>query len=262
MRGVYTTRPITGDRPALREADRLKVGEFAVRMLHPVRPEEKLICRGEYRYTIDDQPTGDVELFQITHLPDGTEVVRADIDGRVGPYEASLITHHLRRPNGRPAWLRARYQQGEIYAAAQYVFQEAAVQVVRQTIGGHPRQENIEIASGYQIDYHPVVNHDFAWRGYPADARPDARLLPIFSPDLWTPEEAPFVGRALRVSVAPLDPETITTSAGTFENVPRFSIRFSDDTEIIAWYDKRGIPLRWYAPSKGYDFVLTAYHRP
>lgn len=233
-----------------------------MRMLHPVRPEENLICRGEYRYYIDGQPTGDIETFQITHLPSGIEIVRADIDGREGPYGASLITHHHRKPTGRPTWLRARYQQGDVHAAAQYVFKEASVQVVRQAIGGFPRQENVEIASGYHIDYHPVINHDFPWRGYPADARPEPRLLPIFSPDLWTTDEAPFAGRALRVSVAPIESETITTPAGSFENTPRFSVRFDDDQEIIAWYDRRGIPIRWYMPTKGYDFVLSAYSRP
>ena len=53
-----------------------------MRVLHPIRPEEKLVSRGRYRYLIDGEPTGDLESWQITRLPNGDEFVRADLDGR------------------------------------------------------------------------------------------------------------------------------------------------------------------------------------
>ena len=108
-----------------------------MRVLHPVHSKEKLVSRGRYQYLIDGEPTGDIETWQVTRLPNGDEVVRADLDGREAS-GASLITHLVRGKDGQPRWLRLRFQSEDINAAAQYTFEKATVRAAR-VAEGQPR---------------------------------------------------------------------------------------------------------------------------
>ncbi len=232
-----------------------------MRVLHPPTADETLVCRGSYRYLHNGEPTGQVERWQISCLPDGSEIVRADVDGRKSARAYSLITHLLRRSDGRPIWLRLRYVTPEINAAAQYNFEDDSVRTARQATTLPRRIETLEIAANYAVEYPPVIGHDFPWRGYPSHARGEQVLIPIFSPDLWAEEGQALSGRALRYNVRPWGTETCTVPAGTFEAAHRFRIILSDGVEAIAWFDGQGIPLRWFYPTKGYDFLLTEYMR-
>jgi hypothetical protein len=230
-----------------------------VRVLHPVHPDEVLLRRGRYRYLKGSEPTGDVETWQVTRLPDGDEVVRADLDGRRAG-RPNLITHLRRKPSGAPAWLRLRYFGGPINTAAQYTFREDTVRVARMTGDFQRWQEVVEIVPGSVVDYHPVIGTDYVWRGYPTDAGGEERLIPVFSPDLWEAEDHVLAGRALRVSVSPRAPEACLTPAGEFEEARSFHVRFDDGVEALVWFDELGTPLRWHYPAAGYEIVLLAYH--
>ncbi len=229
-----------------------------MRLLHAIRPEETLVCRGQYRYLDHGEPTGQVETWQISRLPNETEIVRASIEGP----GINLLTHLQRNSDGRPTWLRLIFEQGELYAAAQYTFEDAAVQVARQSEGQPRRQDVVEIATRYEVDYHPVIAHDYVWRGYPDHARGQTWAIPIFSPNLWSEGPERLVGRALRFSVEPVEEGPCGTSLGEFENARRYEIILSDGVQALAWYDEYGIPLRWTYPEKSYDFVLVDYERP
>jgi hypothetical protein len=231
-----------------------------VRVLHPVQPDEKLVCRGRYQYFADGRPTGDVEVWLVTALPDGSQIVRADIDGAQGS-TASLVSHLHRHPDGRPEWLRIRYRRGGTNAAAQYTFEEASVRMAR-LVEGYPRSiELLEIAANYVLDYHPVIAHDYVWRGYPANAGGEGRSIPVFSPDLWAEGDAMLKGRALRVHVRPLIGAPCATLVGEFTETRHFAITMNDGVEALAWYDEQGTPLRWVYPGRGYDFNLADYQR-
>lgn len=232
-----------------------------MRMLHDVRPEETLICQGQYQYLIDDQPTGEVESWQITQLPNGVEVVRSDIDGLATSDRSNLLIHLQRKQNGQADWLRLQYVKDEWYAAAQYTFDKALIRTARRAEEQPVRQEVLDIATGYQIDYHCVIGHDYVWRGYPRHARGQPWAIPVFSPNLWAEGEDVLKGRALRFRVKPLATETCVTPAGSFEDTRHFEITLSDGVKAEAWFDDAGIPLRWTYPEKGYDFVLMAYIR-
>lgn len=232
-----------------------------MRLLHEVHPAEKLVSSGQYQYLIQGKPSGQVESWQITRLPNGTEVVRADVDGRDAAGAASLLTHIKRRSDGRPEWLRMRYGKGELSAAAQYTFEADNIHVARQIQGDVRRQEVVDIATGYEVDYHPVIAHDYVWRGYPDHARGKQWAIPIFSPDLWTEGERMLGGRSLRFQVTPLGPETCVTPIGEFEKARPFELLLSDGVKAMAWFDEFGIPLRWLYPEKGYDFVIVSYLR-
>ncbi len=229
-----------------------------MRVLHPLRAEETLLGRGRYRYLRSGKPTGDVETWYLTRLPDGSEVVRADLDARKSN-GMSLVTH-LHRPSvGCPNWLRLRYFGGGLNTAAQYSFEEDSVRVARMTSDFRRQQEVVELAAGYVVNYHLVISSDYVWRGYPAGASGESRLIPVFSPDLWAEGDRILTGRALRVSIQPLEPETCLTPAGRFEGAQVYAVSFDDGVEATAWYDQQGMPLRWHYPAKGYEYVLIAY---
>lgn len=232
-----------------------------MRLLHEVGPEETLVCRGEYHYLRGGQPTGQVEIWQITSLPSGELTVRADIEGGGSANPVNLLTHLQRNVGGRPEWLRIRYERGDFVAAAQYTFQKATVVVARQAENHPRRQENIDIAENYEVDYHAVIAHDYVWRGYPRHARGRSWAVPIISPDLWVDGYDVLGGRVMRFNVQPLDNDTCEVPAGTFEDVRHYEVMLSDGVRALGWYDDLGVPLRWHYPDKDYDFVLVAYVR-
>nr|MBN1229742.1 hypothetical protein [Anaerolineae bacterium] len=231
-----------------------------MRVLHPVQPQEMLICRGTYSYHVSGQATGDVETWLITQLPDGTQIVRADIDGSRGS-GSNLVTQMRRYPDGKPEWLRIRYRRGGINAAAQYSFEEAGVRVARQAEGYSRRVKLVEIAADYVVDYHPVIAHDYVWRGYPDNAGGEGRSIPVFSPDLWAAGENILQGRALRFHIMPQARSRCVTPARTVPEAQHYAITMNDGTEALAWFDSEGIPVRWTYPAKQLDFLLTEYQQ-
>lgn len=228
-----------------------------MRVLHPIRPEEKLVSRGQYRYLVDGEPTGDVETWQVSRLPGGEEIVRADLDGREAS-GASLVTHLVRHADKRPNWLRLRFRSGQMNAAAQYTFEEASVRVARVAEGEQRSVEMIDIATGYVVDYHTMISQDYVWRGY-EQAGGYSQSVPLFSPDLWAEDEKVLRGRALRFEVQSLPSQPCVIPAGEFASAQHFRVRFEDGVLAEAWYDSRGTPLRWHFPARGYDFVLGQY---
>jgi hypothetical protein len=233
-----------------------------VRLLHEVRPEEVLVCEGEYRYSRAGQPTGQAEQWQVTRLPNGSEITRVELTGKVDGGPFSLLTHLQRLPSGRPEWLRLRYEAGAAKAAAQYTFEDAVVRIARQAVNQPRQQELLEIATGYEVDYHPVVGHDYVWRAYPSHARGKPWSIPVFSPNLWAEGRDVLTGRALRFYVKPMGAEDLSTPLGDFEGVRAFEVTFNDEVKSLAWFDEFGVPLRWAYPDKSYDFVLVSYSRP
>ncbi len=53
-----------------------------MRQIHPVSFHEKFVASGVYTYLRGMQPTGTLEYWTIHQLPDGSQFVRADQDGR------------------------------------------------------------------------------------------------------------------------------------------------------------------------------------
>src|SRR5262245_8041714 len=99
------------------------------------------------------QPTGQIEQWQITRLPDGKGIVRADVSGGA----SNLLTHLQRTEDGRPEWLRMRWERSDNKAAVQYTFEEAGVKIKRQSVNHPRRQDVLDIAKGYAVDYHPMI---------------------------------------------------------------------------------------------------------
>lgn len=232
-----------------------------MRILQPSWPQEKLLRRGTYHYFSGGQPTGDVEHWQVTRLPDGSHIVRADLDGRDAS-GASLLATMRRDPDGSPMWLRLRFEHGEINTGGQYNFRADAVDVVRLTGDFKRRMETVEIATDYVVNFHALISYEYVWRGYPEDAESEIRLIPVFSPELWVAADDVLTGRALRVSVRPDGRSRCEVPAGTFEDCRCFAVELGDGIESKVWFDEHGTPLRWHYPEQGFDFKLVEYQPP
>lgn len=232
-----------------------------MRLLHALQPNEMLICQGQYRYMIGGKPAGQIETWQVTLLPDERTIIRADVAGQSRSGVSSLLTHLQRLPDGRPEWLRMRWSTPQGKSAAQYTFEDASIKITRQREDGLRKQEIVEIADGYEVDYHSVIAHEYVWRGYPKRGEGKAWAIPVFSPNLWKIDDEILEGRSLRFSIRPLGLEDLSTTLGDFEQARSYEITLDDGTRALAWYDEFGVPLRWLYPDKKYDFVLVAYAR-
>ncbi len=232
-----------------------------MQMLHELHPREKKVCRGEYRCLVGGLEIDYAESWLVTRLPNGQQVIRAEVRGDSGGEQAHLLTHMVRDADELPTWLRMRYGRGALGGAVQYTFRPATVQIARQTWGLRPWQEVVDIAEGYEIDYPPIIGRDYVWRAYPPNEQMEVRSLPVFSPDLWTDEARLLTGRTLRYNVR-LEPDSgCVVPAGQFRHAEHFKLTLSDGERAEAWYDEEGVPLRWLYPDKDYDFVLTVYER-
>jgi hypothetical protein len=229
-----------------------------MQILHAISPDERLVSWGRYRYLADGAPTGDVESWQVTRLPGGTEIVRVDLDGQQAR-GARLVAHLQRGADGRPEWLRMRYHRADVNAAAHYTFEKALVREARVEASGWRRLAEIEIATGYVVDYHAVIAYDYVWRGYPPDAGREPRRVAVFTPDLWAEGDGLLRGRALRFDIEPLALEPCDTPAGTFRQALPFSLRYADGTTARIWYDRHGTPLRMRFPQRKLEAVLANY---
>jgi len=232
-----------------------------MRMLHEVHRSERLLQRGRYQYLISGQTGGYFEEFVITRLPNGQEVTRSEVNGLETHGGRLLLIHLVREPDGKPAWLRMRYGDGVLDSAAQYTFKKANIRIARQRHGYPVRQEVVDIATNYEVDYHAVIGMDYVWRGYPPTGMGEDLAIPVFSPDLWAEADDRMTGRSFRYHVHPRGYEDCVIPAGRFEHAQTYEIMLSDGVRVEAWYDEMGLPLRWYYPDKGYDFMLETLER-
>jgi hypothetical protein len=99
-----------------------------VRTLHDIVQHEKLVARGQYRFTRDGQDSGKVEHWNLHALPDGSSVLRADVDGRETAEASSVLVHMLLDPGGHADRLHVRCHDKRRKAEAQLtIFPDYAI---------------------------------------------------------------------------------------------------------------------------------------
>jgi len=231
-----------------------------MRALRPVAQQETLVCWGAYQYFKKREPTGVVEEWSIHRLPDGVEVVRSDVDARKMPDAPDILTHFIRRADGRPKELILQYRKGALYAKATYTFHYDRVELVRDIADFATRREKIDTADNYVVDYGAVIAWDYAWRGYPTYMETGTYAMPLFRLMVETEEVQDLLGGgATRIMVRPLEAASLSIPAGAFTEVRRYEVTLPDDQEAIGWFDQHGIPLRWSRPDGKHEFVLMHY---
>ncbi len=233
-----------------------------MRTLHPVHQSESKVCEGKYRYFMDDRSTGQAEEWLVTRLPNGHTVTRCDLTGGKATGQFDVICQLVRTREGRPHWLRLRFEGEDHAAASQYNFEDAVVKAVRRTDGQFGMQDRMDIADDYEIDCYLALFHDFAVRGYPERAEGNEWSLPIFRPDIDVKHPRDLLEPdTVRHRTVPVPSEEFESSAGTFPSATRFDTVMFGGVKVNGWYDEYGIPLRLYYPESKLDIVLVSYGR-
>jgi hypothetical protein len=118
-----------------------------MRALHQVRPHETFVASGVYYYFEDEKPSGMVEHWSIYQLPDQSQIVRVDRDGRDSPSKTSLLIETLRSADGKieRCDIRFYYPNSEKKmqeARATYNFTDEHVEIGR-ILGSHERIDEV-----------------------------------------------------------------------------------------------------------------------
>jgi hypothetical protein len=115
-----------------------------MRQIHPVGFQEKFVASGTYTHYRDDKPSGLVERWTIHELPDQSQLVRVDWDGRADEIHHDTMLLETLYSAGTPGKKLERLEIHAFGAAAQqvkvvnlktvkasYIFFEDHVQVIR-----------------------------------------------------------------------------------------------------------------------------------
>jgi hypothetical protein len=122
-----------------------------VRTLHGIEQHEELVARGQYHFARDGQDSSKVEHWNLHVLPDGSSVLRADVDGRKTPEGSSVLVHMLLGPDGHVDRLHVRYQDKRRKAEAQLtVFPDYAILTRSRDWQALPQVE-VELSGGVVV---------------------------------------------------------------------------------------------------------------
>jgi len=111
---------------------------------------ERQYGAGQFRYELDNRPTGAVESWRLTGAPDGHTVLRVDLDARRAPSGHSYLYHLVRDRNERPQRLAYRFWGGGLSIAGTLLFDVTSITGTR-TVNGMVHEEDLDLAAGYRF---------------------------------------------------------------------------------------------------------------
>lgn len=130
-----------------------------MRVLHRVRRHESFIASGVYHCLEDDKPSGVVEHWSIHQLPDQSQIIRVDRDGRADVLNHSLLLEALRSADGyiERCDIRMYYAHEKMMreARATYNFIDEHVEIGRN-IEAKERIDEIVALPPQTVIYPPV----------------------------------------------------------------------------------------------------------
>lgn len=132
------------------------------------QPFEKPLMAGTYRYERDDRPTGAVEKWRLTAVPDGYQFLRVDLDARAAASGHTYLYHALVDPEGQVERLKYRFwtqDAGGLQVAGDLVLESDSVSATR-TVNGKETEQVLALPKGYRFWFPSVAGLYFAgWRG-------------------------------------------------------------------------------------------------
>lgn len=108
---------------------------------------ETLIASGQFKYVLDSEATGAVEMWRLSAATTGYEVVRVDLDARSAPSGHSYLYHLVRQSNGRPERLSYRFWGDGLTIEGTLLFAETSVTGTRR-VNGQTVSEDLDIDAG------------------------------------------------------------------------------------------------------------------
>lgn len=222
-----------------------------MRFIIPELPYERPIVAGRLRYAQDEQPTGAVEQFRVTHAVDGYRFWRVDLDARAAPSGRSTLYHLTLNPDGRPEQLKHRFWGDGLVAGGAVVWDGAQLTATREVDG---------------VGYEDEAAAAAFW--FPSAAGL-ALLPPLTGPgevagvtlNQTTADSARVMAlQPAHVTVRSIDPVQLT-AGGVMVEASGWEIAWADQARRV-WLHPDGWPLRVWRDDglTGHCDQLVLYH--
>ncbi len=221
-----------------------------MRQLHPVSLHEKFLASGLYRYFRDERPTG-TEEWTIHELPDGSQLVRVDIEDNFEQAVAITVLIEAWRTSEAKVerfdvWLDRRDVDGSRQARATYMISDNHLQVIRRLGHAESQHEALELPENVVIC--PPAAFIFLAALFTQAVEPASMLsVPHTAGDqyLLRPAIKPYrkalIGRATRS----VDGREIAVDGYRLVDG---SARFTE--QAVFWVDKYGVVVGYEEPHR------------
>lgn len=223
-----------------------------MRFIIKEQPYEKIVAAGQYRYELDGIPTGAVESWRVTGVPDGYQFLRVDLDAREAESGHSYLYHAVLNPDEQVERLKYRFWGDGLEIVGDVVLDDEAVTATRK-VNGTDYDQVLDLPKRYRFWFPSVAGLHFAgWRGG------DPKTAVTLNSHIGGPD-------TLAVQVVPFDYHMLITDtmememAGQLRKYVPHKLTWNDQQRII-WrsYDESGWPLGMVKMGKDYAVGLTA----
>lgn len=226
-----------------------------MRAIHQITPYETPLASGVYTVYQDTTPTGSLESWNIHTLPDGSRLIRADVDHR--PVNGtSLLVHALFAPPESGTLLDRvdfQWQTPQLRVHAIYTVFDRELHVGR-TIGHGEREQDMHtFVNGFQLD--PIALATRLFVSFLADLGTSQTVI---TPWLTENESQLMLPSTAQTTVI-WEGSDLIMAAGQAHTARR--CRLTDDQEgtALLWVDAHGIPLQLDEPVLAQRTVLTQF---
>ncbi len=212
---------------------------------------EKQIASGQFRYELDGEPTGAVESWRLTAVPDGFEVLRVDLDARQAESGHSYVYHLVRRKDGAPERLGFRFWGSSLEIEGTLLFSETSITGTR-TVNGRTFSEDIDIEPGTGFWFPSAVGLGLATN------LPGIKDIKAVTLNNQIGDEDTLALQIITMDVYPMITDTIELDVcgKTMTAVP-YMIRWDENNRVIV-RDLDFWPVRMERPYFDNDDTLTA----
>lgn len=224
-----------------------------MRRLHPVTHREQMVTQGEYVYLSDGEPTGTVEAWELTQLPDGSRIYRAEVGDGVG------LWHLMLAPDGRPDRLQARLRDevGRRFDAT-YTFFGYEVLVAGGQVGKRAVREAVVLPAGCGLLWVPFAGREPGLLGCGSDEN-DMQPAVLYVLRRRSPQEGWLRAEAAVCSVERAGRGMVEVPAGSFE-AEEVVFAGPDMAGQRAWFGRHGTMLQWQLDGQP-QALLSRYRR-
>jgi hypothetical protein len=237
-----------------------------MRALHQIRLHEKFIASGVYQYMKDAQLAGVFEHWSIHQLPDASQIIRVDRDGRQSAFRVSLLSETLRAADGHieRCDIRLYYPADDVMreARATYIFSAAQVEIGR-ILSASERFDEIMALPPNTVIY-PLGRIFTASVIKQLVAQDDGKAM-VFVPNITDlHSERLLAGMVEERSARFLGDETIELNSKTVASKRYQFIGGSYTPDSMFWVDEHDTLLRYRYPAPDdhtWTVTLTQYAR-
>jgi hypothetical protein len=125
---------------------------------------ERLLLAGKYVYQRDDVPTGAVEWWRLTAVPEQYQILRVDLDGRASSGD-SYLYHALLDADGLVSRLQYRFWSKAGLRVSGNIQREGDTAVCTHTINNQTHSQALTLTTGFPLWFPSVMGLHWAGAG-------------------------------------------------------------------------------------------------